>query len=359
MNNLITVAAARPSSDVISEVQMQSGNYPAQYGAYLGIHINLVSKSGTNELHGSAVRLRREHDLQCQAVSGHTHQQEAASSLQPIRFRAGRSRSLYPSSTTGATRPSSLAPGKNCLSSDQTPTSVLCSRRRWNKGDFSALGGYNVTSKTCVPNNGVAICLKDPTTGAYYPGNQIPASELGSPNGLIAQKLEAYSVAPNVAGTQNGTLNNLNASFPTNVSITQSLDRIDENIGEHIRLFGRLHWQNLSIVGGTLLPTGSSFGPTNSRNYAFGYTHVLSAALVNDFHFGVNKLTSNNLNYWTENNLKNAGTSLGIPGFDFDTQYNNPGIPVITFGSSGAGVTGQLPDPGQCRQQLVPGRPDL
>ena len=54
MNNLITTAPARPSSDAISEVQMQSGNYPAQYGAYLGIHINLVSKSGTNELHGTA-----------------------------------------------------------------------------------------------------------------------------------------------------------------------------------------------------------------------------------------------------------------------------------------------------------------
>jgi hypothetical protein len=46
------------------------------------------------------------------------------------------------------------------------------------------------------------------------------------------------------------------------------------------------------------------------------------------------------LNYWAENNLKNAGTSLGIPGFNFDTVYGNPGIPVITFGTSGAGVTG-------------------
>ncbi len=119
--------------------------------------------------------------------------------------------------------------------------------------------------------------------------------------------------------------------FPTDVSITQSLDRVDENIGEHIRLFGRLHWQNLKIVGGTLLPTGSSFGPTNSRNYAFGYTHVLTPSLVNDFHFGVNKLISNNLNYWAENNLKNAGTSLGIPGFNFDTLYNNPGIPGNHF----------------------------
>src|SRR6202012_3588446 len=40
MNNLISLAPARPSSDMISEVQMQSGNYPAQYGSYLGLHIN-------------------------------------------------------------------------------------------------------------------------------------------------------------------------------------------------------------------------------------------------------------------------------------------------------------------------------
>src|SRR6202020_1013610 len=53
MNNLITTAPARPSSDAISEVQMQSGNYPAQYGSYLGIHVNLVSKSRTNDLHGA------------------------------------------------------------------------------------------------------------------------------------------------------------------------------------------------------------------------------------------------------------------------------------------------------------------
>src|ERR1700733_5290259 len=53
MNNLITTAPARPSSDMISEVQMQRGNYPAQYGSYLGLHVNLVSKSGTNDLHGA------------------------------------------------------------------------------------------------------------------------------------------------------------------------------------------------------------------------------------------------------------------------------------------------------------------
>ena len=50
MNNLGNVTPARPSTDMISEVQMQSGNYTAQYGSYLGVHINMVSKAGTNAL---------------------------------------------------------------------------------------------------------------------------------------------------------------------------------------------------------------------------------------------------------------------------------------------------------------------
>jgi hypothetical protein len=340
MNNLITVAAARPSSDVISEVQMQSGNYPAQYGAYLGIHINLVSKSGTNELHGSL------YDYVENTVFNAKPFLATASSKKPVLnynqygFALG-GPVVIPKLYNGRDKTFVFGSWEKLKQIGQSTSIGSVLTPAMEKGDFSALGGYNVATNTCVPNNNVAICLKDPTNGgAYYPGNQIPASELGSANGLVAQKLEAYMLPPNVAGSQNGTLNNLNASYPTDVSITQSLDRVDENIGQHVRLFGRLHWQNLNIVGGTLLPSGSSFGPTNSRNYAFGYTHVINSALVNDFHFGVNKLTSNNLNYWVQNNLKSAGTNLGIPGFNFDTKYNNPGIPVITFGTSGAGVTG-------------------
>jgi sugar/nucleoside kinase (ribokinase family) len=38
---------------MVSEVQIQGGNYTAQYGSYLNLHINLVSKSGTNDLLGA------------------------------------------------------------------------------------------------------------------------------------------------------------------------------------------------------------------------------------------------------------------------------------------------------------------
>ncbi len=337
MNNLITVAAARPSGDVISEVQMQSGNYPAQYGSYLGIHINLVSKSGTNDLHGSLYDYVENTVFNAKAFLLTPASKKPILNYNQYGFAVG-GPVYIPKLYNGRNKTFFFGSWERLKQIGQSTSVGSVLTPAMEKGDFSALGGYNVTSKTCVPNGTVAICLKDPLNGgAYYPNNQIPANELASSAAQVAQKLEQYSVAPNVAGTQNGTLNNLANSYPTDLTISQSLDRIDENIGEHVRLFGRLHWQNLQVVAGTILPDNSSFGPTDSRNYAFGYTHVISPTLVNDFHFGVNKLLSNNLNYWTQNNLKNAGTSLGIPGFNFDTVYGNPGIPVITFG---AGATG-------------------
>jgi hypothetical protein len=337
MNNLITVAAARPSGDVISEVQMQSGNYPAQYGSYLGIHINLVSKSGTNDLHGSVYDYVENTVFNAKAFLLSPASKKPILNYNQYGFAVG-GPVYVPKLYNGQNKTFFFGSWEKLKQIGQSTSVGSVLTPAMQKGDFSALGGYNVTSKTCVPNGTVAICLKDPLNGgAYYPNNQIPANELASSAAQVALKLEQYSVAPNVPGTQNGTLNNLANSYPTDLTINQSLDRIDENIGEHVRLFGRLHWQNLQVVAGTLLPSGSSFGPTDSRNYAFGYTHVITPTLVNDFHFGVNKLISNNLNFWTENSLKNAGTTLGIPGFNFDTVYGNPGIPVITFG---AGATG-------------------
>jgi hypothetical protein len=307
---------------MVSEVQMQSGNYSAQYGAYLGIHINVVSKNGTNDLHGAVYDYVQNTDLNA--------------------------------------KPFTLAAGK--------PTPVL----HWNQYGFDTGGPvvlpklYNGHDKTFffgsyerIDNigqvNGIATVLTpamesgdfsaegipqiyDPSTGLPYRNNQIPQSELGSPGGLIAQEYEKYMVAPT---DPTSISNNLNTVYPSSYNIWQTLDRVDENIGEHVKLFARVHLQNLSIDSGTYFPADSSYGPTNSRNYAFGYTHILTPNIVNDFHFGVNKLISNNLNYWYQNGLDSAGTDLGIPGFDFDTKYGNPGVPVVVInGFQGVGNAG-------------------
>ena len=308
MNNLITVAPARPSSDMISEVQMQSGNYPAQYGSYLGLHVNLVSKSGSNDLHGAAYDY-----IQNTVFNAHDFFDAPGSPKQIQHY------NQYGFDLGGPVYVPKLYNGRNKtfffssweklkqVSQSTGIASTLTSAER--AGDFSAAG----------------VAITDPFTGLPYPNNQIPTSELNSPSGMISQKLEAYMLPPNLSGVQN----NLQSSFPNDITITQTLDRLDENIGDKVKIYLRYHWQDINVVSGTNFPTNNSYGPTNSVNYAIGYTQIIRPNLVNDFRVGLNTILSDSLDYFAVNGPKDAGTALGIPGFNSDTAYGNPGIPSI------------------------------
>ncbi len=51
--NLLAATSMRPIADAVTEIQVQTGSTSAEYGSYLGVHINVVTKSGTNTPHGS------------------------------------------------------------------------------------------------------------------------------------------------------------------------------------------------------------------------------------------------------------------------------------------------------------------
>src|SRR5215210_3028541 len=52
-SNLLAATSMRPIADAVEEIQVQTGSTSAEYGSYLGVAINVVTKSGTNGLHGS------------------------------------------------------------------------------------------------------------------------------------------------------------------------------------------------------------------------------------------------------------------------------------------------------------------
>lgn len=175
-------------------------------------------------------------------------------------------------------------------------------------GDFSEIDGV----------------LTDPLHGGSpLPGNSIPASEI-SP---IATKLLAYMPAANLAGTTA----NIQANYPTNDTFNQMIFRIDHNIAESARVFFRYARQTDDILAGATNPTSNLTVPVTTRNWVAAYTQTFTPTLINDLRVGQQKLDTNALNYWYVNNLSHAGTDLGIPGFDGDTRFSNPGIPDMNI----------------------------
>ncbi len=334
MNNLGNEAPARPSSDMISEVQMLSGNYSAQYGAYLGLHVNLVSKNGTNDLHGDVYDYVKNTALDARNFTDCTNLATCLSgrSLTP---KAVLNYNQYGFTLGGPVYIPKLYNGHNKtfffgsyekLNQKQQATgtsTVLTPKMRM--GDFSELHPTYDPNGNCLTN-----CIYHPFTTTPYTGNIISPSDLATASAAIAQKYISYIPAPNVTGITN----NLTGNYPNYLYVAQTLDRVDENIGENIRLFARYHWQNLTFGNGSVVPVSAGFGPANSRNYAIGYTHILTPRLVNDFHFGFNKFVTDALNYWYANGIQGAGTSLGIPGFNYDTTDGNPGIPNVQISAA-------------------------
>src|SRR5712691_2608274 len=51
--------AMRPSLEAVAEFKVQTSNYSAEYGASAGAVVTVVTRSGTNELHGSAFEFLR------------------------------------------------------------------------------------------------------------------------------------------------------------------------------------------------------------------------------------------------------------------------------------------------------------
>jgi hypothetical protein len=307
MNSLISTSAVTPNPDAVAAVQTQTGNYTAQYGAYMGVHINMDTKSGTNTLHGSVYEY-----VQNDAFNAKPFFTLSTARTPVLRFNQfggevggpiviphlfnGRDKMFFMGSYEGLRQ----------VNQSQATATVLTAAER--HGDFSALLNANP-----------AVTLRNPATNAPYANNQV--TNISS----VATALLAYMPEPNVPGLTN----NLNVSVPNNINSDQTLDRVDYIPTERVRLFGRYLWQKFSYVAGSPIPTSNSYSPTTDSNAAFGYTQIITPHFINDFHLGFNKLSTNILNYFAENNIKSAGAALGIPGFNSDVTNNNPGIPSV------------------------------
>ncbi len=304
VNNLITTTPFHPSPDAIQELEVQSGTYSAQYGAYLGVHLNLITKSGTNGLHGAVWEFFRNDKLDAKNFF-----QSATSRKAPLRqnqfgFQIG-GPVYIPKLYDGRNKTFFMADyeGLRSVRKQTERATVLTPLMR--AGDFSE----------------VARQL-NPVNGTAFPGNRIPTNLLSQQTQRVLQ----YMPLPNLTGTTN----NYEATYPFNDRFNQTIDRLDQNIGDKVRLYFRYALNNELYLTGATGPFNYTYVPVSTNNWVGGYTHTITPNIVNDFRVGRQNLTTDALNYWYQNNITGAGTALGIPGFNNDTVNNIPGIPTFT-----------------------------
>ena len=304
VNNLITTTPFHPSPDAIQEFEVQTGTYSAQYGGYLGVHLNLITKSGTNDLHGAVWEFLRNDKLDAKNFFQSPTSPKAPLRQNQFGFVIGGP--LYiPKLYDGRNRTFFMADyeGLRLVRQSTSLDNVLTPLMR--QGNFSEY-------KTQL----------SPVNGTSFPGNIIPTSLL-SPQAL---KLLQYMPLPNLRGITN----NFEATYPNNDRFNQTIDRLDQNLGDKSRFYFRYALNNEEFLSGATGASNGTYIPVTTRNWVLGYTQTITPNMVNDFRVGRQHLETNALNYWYVNNLKTAGSDLGIPGFTGDVTYNNPGIPTIS-----------------------------
>lgn len=242
--------AAFPNPDALQEFSIQTNAYSADRGRNAGIIMSAVTKSGTNEFHGSLFEFLRNEKLNARNffavdVPPFKRHQYGGTLGGPIL----KNRLFFFTSYQGTRERS--APGA-------VTATVLTSAQR--QGDFSALGKV----------------LKDPA-GGNFPGNIIPKSRL-HPASL--RFLEAFIPLPN-----RGT-NLYSFASQQAVDDEQFIAKVDHNVSDRHRYYGRLlyNWNDTKQAAGNVPGFLADIEYIN-WNLVLSDTYVITPVLLNTFTF--------------------------------------------------------------------------
>jgi hypothetical protein len=256
-------AAISPPPDAIAEFKIQTAISSGAFGRAAGANINVVTKSGTNEYHGTLWEFLRNTDLNARNYfapdRGTFHQNQFGgiaggpvlkNKLWAFGWYEGFRKVLSSNSFS------------------QIPTATQLG------GDFSGYPQlYNpfTTVQTGVDSNGDPIFSRQP-----FANNQIPQSLL-NPAALALIKL-LYPASPNNSTPQGNYLN----TEPIVTSSNQYGIRLDEAVGEKTTLFGRYTTDSTKKSSPTTLPNFPYDQKQIGTQAVLGMTHTFSPTTVLD-----------------------------------------------------------------------------
>ncbi len=248
-----------PPVESLQEFNVAMSNYEAELGRTGGGVVQMTTKSGTNELHGSAYEFFRNNILDARTFFAATN---------PIlRY------NLFGASVGGPIRKNKTFFFYNyegLRNTTYVATILGVPTVAETQGNFSA-------DKTIV---------KDPYTGAPFPGNIIPASMMDP----VGAKLAAMFPAPDVPGQPSGH-NNFIANQANGTIGNNHIARIDHMFREKDRIFGRFVAYTTPTFTGPVFTVAAEDpaavrAHTSYYNVTGSWYHDFSPTVLNEFRTG-------------------------------------------------------------------------
>lgn len=289
MTGLRNTGNIAPNPDAVEEFRVVTNSYSAEYGRFAGGVINILTKSGTNDFHGSLFEFLRNNDLNAypwlSLTTSPLHRNQFGGSIGgPIR----KNKTFFFGTYSGLRQIQS-----SFLNSAVVPTALE------RAGNFSQ-------SK---------IAPKDPNNGnAPFPGGIIPASRLDP----VAQNiLNKYIPAANLPN------NFWQGTIPSPYNTDEVLAKVDHAFTDSHRLTASYYETSgkNSISPGGNIPWSTENFNWRQQNVNLSDTLTLNPSMVNQFWVTYTRNFGGRLN--------TPQTSLGDLGSTFNVQ-GPAALPQIT-----------------------------
>ncbi len=314
-----------PNLESIQEFQVQTGNYDAEFASG-GAVVNVITRSGSNQIHGSAFEFLRNNALDARQFFDAQKPQ-----FQQNQFGFAIGGPIHKNKTF-------FFGDYQGLRIHTAPTSVLSEpTAAMRAGDFSGFPAIN-----------------DPNTGKPFPGNIIPSNRIDP----VARNLLAIFPLPNLPPLPGRFgVNNLRIN-PLEVQVEDQFDvRVDQLFSERDAMFARYTYGRADITypatpvfkNGVINPLAFAQGNTIAGSLALNHAPSQQATLQEIHQFAPNLSNQLALSYTrfylrvvSLNEGLNIASQLGLQGAN--TGPNSAAMSTITISGESGYDSGSLPE---------------
>ncbi len=297
--------------DAIAEVRIERNAYSAEYGRNSGGQVNVVTKSGTNEFHGTLFEFFRNDKLDARNF-----------------FAASRPKNRY--NNFGGTVGGPIVRNKLFF--------FLSNEYRRIYQNTGVRTSIVPTDAQITGNFAGGRTITDPATGQPYPGNIIPSQQI-DPNAVAL--IQTYYARP-TPGFSQGNLN-YTSSEPDGTKFRSALARVDYNISPSLQLFARYNIDSTRLLSpyGLFSSNPMPYVADSEQSHIMrlwnvSLNWVVSPALVNQV--TVASYEPSLAISTSPNASRSRAPGLNIPTV-YNSQTDSSGfIPALTLANGYAGV---------------------